>query len=51
MLNWNVKNHYGNRKMKEDEREYRYYGNRKMKKEEREHRFFRFMGLWKGEKT
>ena len=36
MLNWNVKNHYGNRKMK---------------KEEREHRFFRFMGLWKGEKT
>ena len=37
--------------MKEDERDYRYYGNRKMKKEEREHRFFRFMGLWKGEKT
>ena len=32
MLNWNVKNDYGNRKMKEEEREYEYYGNRKMKK-------------------
>ena len=47
MLNWNVKNHYGNRKMKEQEIEYRYYGNRKMEKEEREHRS---LGLWKGEK-
>ena len=48
MLNWNVKNHYGNRKMKEQEIEYRYYGNRKMKKEERQHRS---LGLWKGKKN
>ena len=48
MLNWNNKSHYGNRKMKEEEREYRYYGNRKMKREEREHRS---LGLWQGKET
>ena len=41
---------HGNRKMKEEEREYRSYGNRIMKKKKKEEREHRSLGLWKGKK-